>query len=258
MNEPGRSFLMNATGRWLVASALSFVILVAGCGGGGRVNPDDSEVPPQPEAAVLKPGTWVVMGSSTAAGAGASEGNSWVDLLRIDLMNRGVQIENLAKGGTVTYQGLSSTATPVAGRPLPDPALNIDQALLRSPTMVLLAYPTNDTALGYTVDETVNNLLSLRRVALTNSVPVMVLSTQPRNLTSAQLNQLAQIDEWLAAAIGPCFVGVRTALAADDGRLAARYDAGDGVHPNEEGHRVIAARVREVIDGGKCVRVVPT
>ena len=85
-------------------------------------------------------------------------------------------------------------------------------------------------------------------------VPVVVTSTQPRNLTSAQLAQLQTIDQRLSAGVGACFVQVNAALAGTDGKLAAQYDAGDGVHPNDAGHRVIATKVQQLLDGGACVR----
>ena len=42
-------------------------------------------------------------------------------------------------------------------------------------------------------------------------------------------------------------------LAGPDGRLAAAYDAGDGVHPNDAGHAIIFQRVDAVLQSGRCV-----
>jgi lysophospholipase L1-like esterase len=150
---------------------------------------------------------------------------------------------------------VSASAAPVAGRPQPDPTANIDQALARKPVLLIVSYPTNDTALGYSADETVNNLLAIRAQALAAGVPVLLLSTQPRNLNEAQLAQLRTIDTRLAASVGACFVELRAALAGADGRLAAGFDSGDGVHPNEAGHGVIATRIREYVDSSKCIRI---
>lgn len=249
---------MNSMRRFFCATAWCLILTgaLSACGGGGSGS-TPSVASPDVQAAVLKSGAWVVMGSSTAAGAGASQGKSWVELLQSGVKNQAIPFVNIAKGGTVTYHGLSAAAIPQSGRPLPDPAANIDQALSRNPALLILAYPTNDTALGYTVEETVNNLLSIRNQALANSVSVMLLSTQPRNLPSAQLAPLPLIDERLAAIAGPCFVEVRRGLAAANGQLAALYDAGDGVHPNDEGHRLIATRIQAVLDGGRCVQTTP-
>jgi hypothetical protein len=168
-------------------------------------------------------------------------------------VDQGVQFENIAKGGTVTYQGLSAAAAAVPGRPLPDAEANIDRALSLDPVLLIVAYPTNDTALGYSVAETVGNILAIRSRALASSVPVIVLSTQPRNLSAEQLARLPLIDAHLGVGVGPCFVEVRSALAAENGHLAAQYDVGDGVHPNDEGHLLIAARIRAALDSGSCV-----
>jgi acyl-CoA thioesterase-1 len=243
-----------ATARDLKAS-LSMVsaCLVVGCGGTAPGN----DMPPIPQSQAVRPGIWVVMGSSTAAGAGAAPGKGWVNLLQSDFSDRGAQFASIAKNGSVTYQGLSASTAPNPGKPGPDPSANIDQALSRKPVMLILAYPTNDTASGYSTEETVANLLSMRALAQNVGVPVIVLSTQPRNLTVSQLSQLRDIDARLRAYIGPCFVDVRTRLAGPDDQLAAAYNAGDGIHPNDAGHSVIAGAVRATVDGGACVRLVP-
>lgn len=245
--------MFNIGSRKRAMTFLLFGTLVA-CGGGG------TETRP-PASAITTPmnqvgaGIWVIMGSSTATGSGASQGKGWTAVLHSAYASAGVQLANIAKGGTVTYEGLSITATPVAGRPSPNPSVNIDQALSRRPKMLIVSYPTNDTALGYSVDETVNNLLAIQKQALAAGVPVVITSTQPRNLSDSQLAQLRMIDERLANTIGACFIDLYPLLAGTNGRLAPNYDSGDGVHPNDAGHAVIAAQVIELIEAGRCVRV---
>lgn len=256
--------------KWIAGGKrLAVVTLLAGlgaCGGGGSgtvalpVTPEPVPAPvpvpvPAPVAQV-GPGSWIVMGSSTAAGAGAAPDKSWVALTQAAYREHKATLVNIAKGGTVTYEGMSAAAMPVAGRPAPNPALNIDQALARKPVLLIVSYPTNDTALGYSVDETVSNLLTIRNQALAVGVHVIVISTQPRNLDDSKLGQLNAIDQRLAASIGPCFVDVRQALAGADNRLASEYNSGDGVHPNEAGHQVIAARLRSVLDLGRCIKLI--
>lgn len=241
--------------RLLAAALLS---ALGACGGGSdpaAPAPTAPAAATPPPVAQLTPGIWVVMGSSTAAGSGAPAGKGWVALTAAAYGPRGAQVANIAKGGTVTYEGLPMNAARVAGRPAPDPAVNIDQALARRPVLLIVSYPTNDTALGYSVDETVNNLLAIRTQALAAGVPVVVTSSQPRNLNDVQLAQMRTIDQRLAASVGGCFVEVRQALAGADGRLAPGYDSGDGVHPNEAGHAVIATQVTELIKAERCVRL---
>lgn len=237
--------------------ACALPLLLVACGGSDSTATAESR--PAIEAGLapvfdVGAGTWAVIGSSTAAGAGATPGNGWVDVLNRSLTNRGAMFHNLAKGGTVTYHGLSVALPPVADRPLPDPNANVDMALSLGPVVVVIAYPSNDTALGYDKSETVYNVLSMRQVVLKQNKPVLVLSSQPRNLSNEKLQTMREIDQQLLEKIGPCFVDVRTSLAGNDGHLAAEYDSGDGVHPNDAGHRLIAERVQAVVESGACIR----
>lgn len=233
------------------------VIALAGCGGGGPASAPSTA--PQPVAsapvAQVSAGTWVVMGSSTATGAGAPAGKGWVDLLQASMASHGAQFVNIAVGGSVTYHGLSASTPSVPGRPSPNPAVNIDQALARKPVALIVAYPTNDTALGYSTQETVSNILSIRAKALAAGVPVVITSTQPRNMNNEMLARLKEIDQQLLANVQGCFVDVGTALAGQDGRLSGQFDSGDGVHPNEAGHRQIAAKVQQGLESSVCVRL---
>lgn len=230
--------------------------MLAGCGGGGSPSVTPLQTGTSTATApLISAGTWVVMGSSTAAGVRVTEGKKWSDLLQANLSTQGVKIANIARGATYTYNGLSTNTPLVPNRPLPDPSINIDKALSLKPVVLMLAYPTNDTADGYSIDETVNNIASMRNTAIANGVQVLVLSTQPRNLTTAQLAQLQQIDTRLAASVGPCFVNVHQLLAGPDDHLALAYDSGDGIHPNDAGHRVIAEAILKTVNSSLCFRL---
>jgi len=209
---------------------------------------------PTAPAAASTSGTWVVLGSSTAAGTGVPAGQGWVSLLEAAYRPAGVSIRNLAVAGTVTYHALPGSLWPSLSRPSPKAQTNVDAALALAPRLLLLAYPSNDTARGYSVEETVSNLLAIRQVSLAKGIAVLVLSTQPRNLSTEQRASLSLIDQQLRTAVGPCFVAVNERLSTPDGLLQSVYDSGDGVHPNAKGHRLIADQVQAVINGGKCVR----
>ncbi len=253
----------------LALLSLTALFILAGCGGGGAAatstTPPTSSAPVSPLPAPtgtplpyeVRPGTWVVMGSSTAAGNGAPAGKGWVSILQGTLGNRGVHLLNIARPSTVTYQGLSISTALTPNRPLPDPTINIDQALSHKAVALILAYPTNDTGSGYSSDETVNNLMAIRATALDSSVPVMILSAQPRNFTDAERSTLKDINAKLASRLGSCFINVYDGLAGADGRLRANYDSGDGTHPNEAGHQLIASIVQATTDSGECIRMVP-
>lgn len=239
-----------------VTAAAMLAGVLAACGG-GDLAASAPAFPPHQAPKDIGGGVWVVMGSSTAAGAGASTGNGWAALLQGAYGSLGVQIVNIAKGGSVTYEGRSVTATvrEAAWRPKADPNANVDQALSRRPALLIVSYPTNDISKGYSADEVVNNVLEIRAHALAAGVPVLVTSTQPRDLPEAALAQLLAIDQGLAAAVGPCFVEVRQVLIGADGKLAPAFDSGDGLHLNDQGHQRIFSRLRQAIDSGLCVKV---
>lgn len=236
-----------------VSMLAAMVTILSGCGGG-----DDGGEPAAPVAAqapLVAPGSWAVMGSSSAQGTGASAGHGWAALLQARVQGAGVSMRNLAKGGSVTYEGLSTSASSTPNRPPPDAQHNVDAALSGKPRLLVLSYPTNDSALGYTADETVRNLMAMRATAQAAGAAVLLLSTQPRNMAPDLLARLPVIDAQLASAVGACFVQVREALTGPDGKLSPAYDAGDGVHPNDAGHAVILERVLATLDAGQCVRL---
>jgi acyl-CoA thioesterase-1 len=239
---------MRRTGTRLVA--ILAMTLVSGCGGGGG----GSTPPP-----LVTPGTWVVLGSSTAAGVGASAGQGWVDRLAAQVLPRAVTLENLARSGAVTYEALPTGSMPPPDRPAPDPLLNIDRALSFAPKLVILSFPTNDTAAGYSRNETLDNLRLLRERARTAGVAVMLLSTQPRDaFDGTQRAQLAAIDLDAAALFGTCFIALREALSDGAGQIAAAYSAGDGIHLNDAGHQLVYERVLARLEAGQCVRIAAT
>jgi len=237
----------------VLASMLVAAVAACGGGGGGVVNapPPAASTPP-----LATPGTWVVLGSSTAAGTGATAGQGWVALMAGEQTARGVSVVNLAVGGALSWQALPNGSTAPPGRPAPDTARNVDAALARGARLLLVSYPSNDTAAGYSADETVANLQAVDRAARAGGAAVLVLSSQPRDtLGAAQRATLEDIDRRASTAFGPCFVSLRTALSDPAGGIAPAYTAGDGIHVNAAGHALIAQRVGEVLRAGQCVRL---
>lgn len=228
-------------------------LLIGGCGGGSASDHAEQRAPVAP---LVTPGTWVIMGSSSATGVGATAGQSWAERLATAMASHQVVLQNLARSGTLTPQALPTSAPAPAPRPAPDPTLNIDRAASFSPRLVLLSFPSNDTAAGYGADETVANLRSLRAGAATAGAATLLLGVQPRDaLTAEQRATLAEVERQIAALAGECHVALYAALADAEGHIAAAYSAGDGIHLNDAGHAVVLARVQAVLDGGRCVRL---
>ena len=240
-------------GRRLVRAWPVFVVVWllgsnAACGGGS-----ESETVAVPR---VTPGTWAVLGSSTAAGVGAPADKGWVALVGAAQQLNGIVIGNLARSGLLTSQALPMSAPLTTGRAPPDPTANIDRALTMSPKLVILAFPTNDAMAGVPATETVGHWQLIRQRAAQSGATTLVLSTQPRDgLDAAQRAILDDTDRLAADGFGPCFVAVRAALSDAQGGIAPALSAGDGIHLNAEGHRVVSERVTAVLNGGRCVRL---
>lgn len=194
----------------------------------------------------------VILGSSTAAGIGASsEPNSWAGKYRAYLqgLNRNNEVINLANSGYTTYQILPNS---VANRPPSDPERNITKALSLAPDVIIVNMPTNDANSLYTVQEVMNNYNTVKSIADAQNVPVYFTSTQPRTIftgagdpaTKRQL--LIDIRNATQSAFGVQYIDFWTGLAAVDGSIRPEYDPGDGTHLNNTAHDLLYNRVKSV------------
>jgi acyl-CoA thioesterase I len=237
--------------RTLAAIAAVWLIVVGrACGGGDGGSSGSTAAQP------VAPGTWAVLGSSTAAGVGAPSGQGWVARLGAAQQAAGVTVDNLARSGLLTSQALPTGTAVAPGRLPPDPAANIDRALLPVPRLVILAFPTNDAMAGIPAVETVGHWQVIRQRAAQAGAATLVLSTQPRDAADAtQRAALAETDRLATAAFGPCFVALRAALSDPQGNIAAALSAGDGIHLNADGHHVVFEHVSAALASGACVRV---
>jgi lysophospholipase L1-like esterase len=260
----------------LTVLALSFGL--SACGSGSASAPD-VVVPPEPADppftnekvscggfkvklaqtlpwAVSPPSDWVVMGSSTAFGAGASTPDkSWVGLLKKSTVAATATVHNIARGGDLTYQALSTTCVVSSDRPKPAPSHNFEKALEYKPDLVILSYPSNDIAVGYSVNEAAANLLLLRWQFSQKNIPVLIVSAQPRNIAKEQQTKLIELDSILRPLVGACYVDVYQQLVDSDGNLAEKYNAGDGVHLTDAGHQIVFDAVLQRISSRQCVSV---
>jgi lysophospholipase L1-like esterase len=198
-----------------------------------------------------------VLGSSTAAGTGASQpSRSWVGLLQTWLSKtKGESIINLATPGILSTSALCTQQVSSNIAELVSPTRNVDRALKLGATRFILAFPSNDTTNGMSAEQTISNFIDMRQCAQSNDkAQVAVMSSLPRDgLTKQQNATIAQIDAAMLKEFGSCFINVRSALADTD-RKSIRHDlsAGDGVHFNDTGHAVIFAAVKRFLESGKC------
>ena len=173
---------------WLALAAGTVAFGAAACSS-GSTSPS-SNVP------TVMPGAWSVLGSSTSAGVGASTASqAYVAQLAAAYAPRGVTVTNLAVSGSVTWQWLPTGSVPPVGRPVPY-TNNIDNALSSNPKLLMFSASTNDLAAGFSVDELINNLTTLRSYAMARGVTTIILGPPPRTggLTDAQRALLPTIE----------------------------------------------------------------
>jgi acyl-CoA thioesterase I len=198
-----------------------------------------------------------VLGSSTAAGTGASQtSNSWVGLLQTWLMRtKGEKIINLATPGILSSSALCTQETSSNLMELVSPTRNIERALKLGANRLILAFPSNDTTNGMPAEQTINNFLAMRQCAQSSEkAQIAVMSSLPRSGLSKKQNlTIAQIDAAMQKEFGQCFINVRSALADSTNENPRRdLSAGDGVHFNDAGHAIIFAAVKRFMESGKC------
>lgn len=179
----------------------------------------------------------VIMGSSSAAGAGA-EGYeySWAGLLSAN--SKVEQVSNIAIGGLVSYQLLPVSFEVPAGREnyLPNANANVELAASLHPSLVVISLPSNDQTVGFSASEVQANFSHIANYLSGRDIPVLFVGLQPR---SVQLTARLQADDAaLGELFGECWLPVFDQLASESGTLAQKYDY-DGVHLNRDGHQVI-------------------
>jgi len=195
---------------------------------------------------VNPPITLVVLGSSTAAGAGTWPiDNAWVNRYRchVQTYNHENQVVNLAKGGYNTYH-LLPTGSSTPNRTKPDTLRNITKAMEFNPVGIIINLPSNDISSGFSVKEQLDNFRTYQAYADSFGVELWVTTTQPRNFPKNRDRQL-QLD--LRDSLQELFPGrcidFWTGFADSNLNVVKEYDSGDGCHLNNEGHRILTDRV---------------
>ncbi len=194
---------------------------------------------------------FVILGSSTAAGTGASStANSWVGLFRtyVQNINPEAVVVNLAVGGFTTYHVMPTGYIPPAGRPQPSPNNNITKALSYNPLAIIINLPSNDAANNYPVEEQMANFATITGEIVTLGLPFRLTTTQPRNFSNpAQLQNLIDVRTAIINTYGSNAVNIFDELAQPDGTIKPLYNSGDGIHLNDAGHYYI---YQEIIGSG--------
>ena len=188
----------------------------------------------------------VVIGSSTAAGAGPSNSaNAWVNRYRDYLQNINPNnvVTNLAVGGTKTYNIMPDWFVPPSNRPSPNPANNITQAITLGADAIIVNMPSNDGGWGYSINEQMFNFITIANSADSAGVATWICTTQPRNFSNAQKAIQIGVRDSILSYFGPFAIDFWTGFADANNDIDSMWDSGDGIHMNDTAHGVLHDRV---------------
>lgn len=182
----------------------------------------------------IAPGIIVAIGDSITHGYGAPAGSDWpTDLAR--MLPAGYRMINMGiDGNTLVPSGAHC-------RRCGPPGVGRAAAALAVPgiSLLIVALGVNDILQG-TGDAAIE--AGYRRVAAmahARGIPVIALTVAPSRLVPGRV---AALDAWLLGSnTFDMVLDDRAALGGD--ALAARYDSGDGLHPDAAGYRAIASTI---------------
>lgn len=191
----------------------------------------------------------VILGSSTAAGSGASQSDSaWVNRYRNHLqsINPENEVTNLAVGGFNTYRIMPTGFVFPSNRPAPDTSRNITTAINLSPDGIIVNLPSNDVSSGYSVAEQLANFDTIVNQAMIADIPIWICTTQPKNYGGNPVPIQKQLDvrDSILAKYSPRVLDFWTGLADSTNQIDGSFDSGDGTHLNDRGHALLFDRAK--------------
>lgn len=192
----------------------------------------------------------VVLGSSTAAGAGASPSDSsWVNRYRsyLQSLNPNYQVTNRAVGGFTTYRIMPTGYTPPSGRPDPDTTHNITYGIALNPDAIIVNLPSNDVSQGYSVAEQLENFDTIVNRAHQAGIPIWICTTQPKNYGNnpVPIQKQQDVRDSIWAKFSPNVLDFWSGIADSSNQLDSFFDSGDGTHLNNTGHYLLFTRARD-------------
>ena len=187
--------------------------------------------------------TIVVIGSSTAAGFGATVADScWAGRMngKLKADKKGFKVVNLGYGGYTTYQLMPTGFTTTSRRPLVDTNRNVTAALKLKPSLIIINLPSNDIGANFRDEEIMLNYRAMVRLIASSSVPYIITGTQPRNfVTVEQRKRLKTLNDKMIAGFPGHIADYLRKLSTPSYGLFKPYSAGDGIHLNNNGHKIV-------------------
>lgn len=203
--------------------------------------------------------TIVVMGSSTAFGAGASVYDSaWVGRFttfssRNISDGKDTTIYNIAASGYDTYQEMPGWFTPPSGRPTPDMDYNVTKALSFNPDVVVINLPSNDISYGYSKEEMICNLRIMYNTINASGAHCFVATPQPRNdFPQDYRDSLLALVDSVNLSFGLYAIDFWSPIVTTDGSnmLRMEYQSVSGqAHVNDDGHAILFNKVKDAVFG---------
>lgn len=172
----------------------------------------------------------VIVGSSVAAGTGATGGNGWAQQLGTALVARGWTVVNTSVGGNTTAAVISRFYSDVAPE---NPDVAVIALSLNNEGLAGAA----DAAAARTITNTyLDNLKQLIRMVRQQGALPIIAGPYPNDgydATHYAFVRLAvrELDRW-----GVAWVDFLGAVDDGSGHWVAAADGGDGTHPNDVGH----------------------
>ena len=213
---------------------MTAMALLCGCGKPGE--PAPQPVPPATSAPKTAPApdrrpAIACFGDSITAGFGLEPGQSFPDLLQQDLDRRGLKyrVANLGVSGDTTQDGLA----------------RVPMVLDEKPAIVLLELGGNDGLRGLPIAVTQSNLAAMiEAFQKSGSRVVLAGMTLPPNYGPVFIRKFEAMYGALAKKYGLTLIPFLLEGVGGNDRLMQR----DGLHPNAEGARRIAAEVMKTLE----------
>ncbi|MFM6929812.1 MAG: arylesterase [Bdellovibrio sp.] len=175
----------------------------------------------------------IVLGDSLSEGYGVAKDAAYPAVLEKKLHDAGKKewvVVNAGVSGSTTASGV--------GR--------MKWVFKNKPDMVLLALGANDGLRGLKVEESQKNLAAAIEYAQKEKVRVILGGLyMPPNYGKDYTGQFKKMYEDLAKKYKVTFIPFILDKVAGN----PKYNLADGIHPNEEGHKIIAENVFKAIQG---------
>lgn len=171
------------------------------------------------------------LGDSLSEGQGVDENQSFPRLVERNLRAKkyDVNVTNGGVSGSTTASGLS----------------RIKWHLKKSTDLLVLELGANDGLRGIKLEETEKNLFSIINYAKEKKVKILLLGLlMPPNYGKAYTQQFEKMYKKIAANEKLPFLPFLLKDVAGNTKL----NQADGIHPNIEGHEVVAKNVTEFIE----------